>query len=122
MLGPLTFNVFLCDFFPFKPNIDLISYADDKTLFAMGGSSELGVINEIKGWVENLTLWFRNNCFNEITKQKSFCILKDLIDRGSHRKCSVRKGVLRNFAKLTGKHLRQSFFLNKVASFSLQLH
>ena len=29
--------------------------------------------------------------------------------------CSVRKGVHRNFAKFTGKHLRQSLFFNKVA-------
>ena len=29
-------------------------------------------------------------------------------------KFSVRKGVLRNFAKFTGKHLCQSLFLNKV--------
>ena len=27
--------------------------------------------------------------------------------RSSHRRCSVRKGVLRNFAKFTGKHLRR---------------
>ena len=25
--------------------------------------------------------------------------------RSSHRRCSVRKGVLRNFVKFTGKHL-----------------
>ena len=35
--------------------------------------------------------------------------------RSSHRRCSVRKGVLRNFAKFTGKHLCQRLFLNKVA-------
>ena len=29
-------------------------------------------------------------------------------------RCSVKKGVLRNFAKRTGKHLCQSLFLNKV--------
>ena len=29
--------------------------------------------------------------------------------RSSHRRCSVRKGVLRNFAKFTGKYLCQSF-------------
>ena len=34
--------------------------------------------------------------------------------RSSHRRCSVKKGVLRNFAKFTGKHLCQSFFFNKV--------
>ena len=32
------------------------------------------------------------------------------IGRSSYRRCSVRKGVLRNFAKLTGKHLCQSLF------------
>ena len=36
-------------------------------------------------------------------------------NRGSHRKCSVRKGILRIFAKLTGKQLCQSLFFNKVA-------
>ena len=29
--------------------------------------------------------------------------------------CFVKKGVLRNFAKFTGKHLCQSLFFNKVA-------
>ena len=32
-------------------------------------------------------------------------------DRCSHRRCNVRQCVLRNFAKLTGKHPCQSLFL-----------
>ena len=32
--------------------------------------------------------------------------------RRSHRRCSVRKGVLRNFAKFSGKHLCQSLFIS----------
>ena len=35
--------------------------------------------------------------------------------RSSHRRFSVKKGVLRNFAKFTGKHLCQRLFFNKVA-------
>ena len=35
--------------------------------------------------------------------------------RNSHQRCSVTKGVLRNVAKFTGKHLCQSLFLNNVA-------
>ena len=35
--------------------------------------------------------------------------------RRTHRRCSVRKGALRNFAKFTGKRLCQSLFFNKVA-------
>ena len=31
------------------------------------------------------------------------------------QRCSVKKGVLKNFAKITGKHLCQSLFYNKVA-------
>ena len=41
--------------------------------------------------------------------------------RTSHLRCSVRKGVLRNFAKFTGKYLYQSFFFNTIAGF-LQLY
>ena len=37
--------------------------------------------------------------------------------RSSCRRCCVRKVVLRNFAKFTGKHLCQSLFLNEVAGF-----
>ena len=40
--------------------------------------------------------------------------------RSSHRRCSVKKGVLRNFAKFTGKHLYQSLYFNKVAGPRLQ--
>ena len=35
--------------------------------------------------------------------------------RSSHQRCSMKKGVLRNFTKFTGKHLCQSLFFNKVA-------
>ena len=35
--------------------------------------------------------------------------------KSSQRRCSVRKGVLRNFAKFTGKQLCQRLFFNKVA-------
>ena len=35
--------------------------------------------------------------------------------RSSHRRCSVEKGVLGNFAKFTGKHLCHRLLFNKVA-------
>ena len=37
------------------------------------------------------------------------------IDRSSYRRCSMKKGVLENFAKFIGKHLYQNiFFLIKL--------
>ena len=38
-----------------------------------------------------------------------------MFSRSSHRRCSITKDVLRNFAKFTRKHLCQSLFFNKVA-------
>ena len=37
------------------------------------------------------------------------------ICRSSHQRCSMKKNVLRNSAKFTGKHLCWSLFFNKVA-------
>ena len=37
------------------------------------------------------------------------------MSRSSHQRCSIEIGVLKNFTKFKGKHLRQSVFLNKVA-------
>ena len=39
--------------------------------------------------------------------------------RGSHQRCSMKKGVLTNSVKFKGKHLPQSLFLNKVAGLRL---
>ena len=41
--------------------------------------------------------------------------LQSTENRSSHQKCSMKKGVLRNFTKFTGKHLCRSLFFNKVA-------
>ena len=38
------------------------------------------------------------------------------IIRRSHRRCSLKKGVLKNFANFTEKHLGWSLFLNKAAA------
>ena len=42
-------------------------------------------------------------------------VIQDRTIRSSHQRCSLRKGVLRNFAKFTRKHLCQSLFIDKVA-------
>ena len=50
-------------------------------------------------------------CCNDRIKQDRI----DIRSRSSHQRCSMKKGVLRNSTKFTGKHLRQSLFFNKVA-------
>ena len=59
----------------------------------------------------------RNRNWDDVKKledsNKAYKYFLDI--RSSHRKCSVTRGVLRNFTKFTGKHLCQSLFFNKVA-------
>ena len=45
-----------------------------------------------------------------------------IILRSNYQRYSLKKSVLKDFAKFTGKYLRQSLFFNKVAGFSLQLY
>ena len=47
---------------------------------------------------------------NFFSRNKNF----ETIFRSSHPEEPCKKGVLENFAKLTGKHLCQSLFSNKV--------
>ena len=43
------------------------------------------------------------------------------MDRSSHQRCSIKKGVLKSFLKFTEKHLWQSLFFNKVAGLRAQV-
>ena len=47
--------------------------------------------------------------------------MTELFCNNSRPEVFSKKGVLKNFTKFTGKHLRQSLFFNKVASLRLQL-
>ena len=54
-----------------------------------------------------------------ITWTKAFqvvCSFRPVLEtvRHSHQKCSMKKGVLKNFAKFTGKHLSQSLFFKSL--------
>ena len=40
---------------------------------------------------------------------------ENIMDRSNHWNCSIKLGVLKNFAKFKGKHLCQSLFFNKAA-------
>ena len=61
-------------------------------------------------------------CWNEISKKSSIkedtrkmenCKANHILDRSSHRRCSVRKDVLWNFGKFTGKHQCQGLFMSE---------
>ena len=67
------------------------------------------------GNIETTMKFSRLNSISSIEDNHSFTFSDSFVFRSSHQRCSVKKGVLRNFAKFTGKHLCQNFFLNKAA-------
>ena len=52
ILGPLLFNIFLCDLFLIMENIDIASYADDNTPYTAGNSME-EVIQKLENAAKN---------------------------------------------------------------------
>ena len=65
----------------------------------------------LKFWLQNIRNYNlqQNRRFLQHTSRIIYLV------RSSHQRCSVKKDVLRNFTKLTGKHMCQSLFFNKVS-------
>ena len=60
ILGPLLFNIFICDFFIFVTDSDISSYADDNTPYVSANKPE-EVIVKLEKVSVNLLNWFKNN-------------------------------------------------------------
>ena len=54
------------------------------------------------------------------TSLKIYIVKVFVVYRSSHRRSSIKKGVLKNFAKFTGKHPCQSSFFNKVVGWDTE--
>ena len=60
ILGPILFNIYLCDLFFFLENTDVASYADDTTPYTYGENFE-EVIKSLEDSSKILFQWFTNN-------------------------------------------------------------
>ena len=60
ILGPLLFNIFLCDLFLNVEDIDIASYADDNTPYTTGKSVP-EVIEKLEDTSDKLFKWFSDN-------------------------------------------------------------
>ena len=65
----------------------------------------------------------RKRIFKEVLYITVFIgiVMQDIVlySEAATEVCSIEKDVLKNIAKFTGKHLRQSLFFNKVAGLRL---
>ena len=60
ILGPLLFNIFICDLFIMIHDISIANYADDNTPF-VSGDTPLNVITSLENAAEKRFEWFTNN-------------------------------------------------------------
>ena len=60
ILGPLLFNIFLCDLFLEDENNYFANYADDTTPYSVG-STKTEVLENLSGITKKLFTWFANN-------------------------------------------------------------
>ena len=60
ILGPLLFNIFLCDLFLFVPDIGIANYADDNTPHATNKHLET-VLKDLEQGSDTLLKWFTDN-------------------------------------------------------------
>ena len=73
ILGPILFNIFLCDLFLFIPNTNVASYADDNTPYCTGSNVD-DVLCELQNTSEIMFSWFINNGM-KANPEKSHLIL-----------------------------------------------
>ena len=75
ILGPLLFNIYMCDLFLFvKPNI--VNYADDNTLYATSKDKQL-VKTQLEYDADLLLQWMANNAF-KTNPDKSYLLLNNM--------------------------------------------
>ena len=64
------------------------------------------------------TFWKHQKNFCYLTGFWCFQVVYNRTFRSSHRRCSIKKGVLKNLTKFTGKHLFWSLFLIKLQAWA----
>ena len=62
ILGPLLFNLFLCDLFLFVEEVDIMSYADDNTPYVCSENVDI-TLEKLEEVGKVLFEWFSNNFF-----------------------------------------------------------
>ena len=73
ILVPLLFNIHLCHLFYFLEDLDIASYADDRTIYTVKENKE-SVINALEASSLPLYTWFNNN-FMKANSDKSHILL-----------------------------------------------
>ena len=98
ILGPLLFNIFLCDLFLTIKDIDFASFADDNTPYCEGKTIE-EVIEKLQKTANDLFSWFSNNEMKANPEKFQF-----ILNTNEVHKLNLNENTIRNstLVKLLG--------------------
>jgi hypothetical protein len=98
ILGPLLFNIFICDLFLFLPDVDIAGYADDNTPYC-AKKDITSVIHELQKTANKLLEWFENNGMK--ANPEKYCLI---VSKQSNLEVTVSNLTIQTFenVKLLG--------------------
>ena len=108
VLGPLFFNIFICDLFLFIEDTSVTSYADDTTPYACEKNSEL-VISKLTISTEIIFTWFSNNNFKCNTSKSHLMLTSSTIVNTYMGETTIKNCKQ---VKLLGIHLDNTLSFN----------
>ena len=98
ILGPILFNIFLCDMFVMIDNIDITSYADDNTPNSVG-KSQCDLETKFQNASVRLLKWFHQNGLKANQEKCHFLSSLDINTKFSLSSCILENS---NSQKLLG--------------------
>ena len=111
ILGPLLFNIFLCDMFLILENVDIASYADDNTPYTTGQNQVLKL--KFEEHSSEIFKWFGNNAIKSNQDKCHFLSSLDLNTEIILDKCGITNS---NSGKLLGIHIDRKLNFNEHVS------
>ena len=79
ILGPLLFNIHLCDLFYFLEGLDIARYADDTTIYTVNEKKKESVISALETSSSLLFGWFNNNFMKANSDNSHLIIISQLL-------------------------------------------
>ena len=96
ILGPILFNIFLCDTFFMIDNIDIASYTDDNTPYSVG-KSQCNIETKLQQASIKLFKWFHENGLKANQDQCHFLSSLDINTKFLLPACILENSDLKNF-------------------------
>ena len=96
ILGPLLFNIYMCDLFLCDCESNIINYADDTTLYACEPNMDL-VLNKLEKDTSTVFTWFQNNYLKANSRKSHLLTTSDNVHHIMLREINSVVASMKNY-------------------------